>query len=96
MSLNEQCGLPVRTFGGAAVAQAVNVSAPSPSTQKTVLSAQFPASGFQSAAVRPKSFSSPGLVYLNELFGARKIGKVLLHLFNGVLERGLLRCFSLI
>ena len=45
MSLNEQCGLPVRTFGDAAVAQAVGFLLVHNNYPQTFC-AKFPASGF--------------------------------------------------
>lgn len=59
----------------------------STTTQKPFVCATFPASGFESVAEHPLRYSSSVLLYLKELFGSRKTGKVVLRLCIGVLER---------
>lgn len=84
MSLNEQCGLPVRTFGDAAVAQPVDRAVSSPTTRKPFVSHVFPRIRISVRVCT--SVHPPGFIPMN-FFGSGKAGKVVSHLCNYVLER---------
>lgn len=88
MSLNEQCGLPVRTFGRAAVAQPVNFPPPAHSDQKPAVSAHiFLHLNFWSwILIAPPNLL--GFLEGNFLRGRTKRGKMVLLLCKDVLERG--------